>query len=287
MKKLIVNEEQIKNRIFTIRGKQVMLDSDLALLYEVSTSRLNEQVKRNIERFPEDFMFKLTNKEWENLKSQNATSSWGGRRKLPNVFTEQGISTLSGVLHSKTAIQVNIAIMRAFVGMRKFLMANANLFQRLDRLEFKQLETDNKVEKIINALENKTLKPKQGIFFDGQIFDAYKFTTGLIKDAKKSITLIDKYVDETVLTLFSKNQKVSVKIYTKNINKQLKLDLDRYNTQYNPIEIMRFNKAHDRFLIIDNKEVYHFGASLKDLGKKWFAFSKFDMSAIEMLKKLE
>ncbi len=234
-----------------------------------------------------DFPKRLTNNEWENLKSQNATSSWGGRRKLPNVFTEQGISTLSGVLHSKTAIQVNIAVMRAFVGMRKFLMANANLFQRLDRLEFKQLETDNKVEKIINALENETLKSKQGIFFDGQIFDAYKFTAGLIKEAKKSIILIDNYVDETILTLFSKNQKINVTIYTKGMNKQMKLDLDKYNAQYKPIEIKRFNKAHDRFLIIDNKEIYHFGASLKDLGKKWFAFSKFDMEAIEILRKLE
>ena len=287
MNKIILNEEHIKNRIFTIRGKQVMLDSDLAKLYEVSTSRINEQVKRNIERFPNDFMFRLTNKEWENLKSQYATSSWGGRRKLPNAFTEQGISTLSGVLHSKIAIQVNIAIMRAFVGMRKFLMANANLFQRLDRLEFKQIETDNKVEKIINALEDDTLKPKQGIFYDGQIFDAYKFVTELIKKAKKSIILIDNYVDETILTLFSKNQKINVTIYTKNISRQLKLDLDRYNAQYKPIEIKAFNKAHDRFLIIDNKEIYHFGASLKDLGKKWFAFSKFDMESIGILGKLE
>jgi len=287
MNKIILNEEHIKNRIFTIRGKQVMLDSDLAKLYEVSTSRINEQVKRNIERFPNDFMFRLTNKEWENLKSQYATSSWGGRRKLPNVFTEQGISTLSGVLHSKIAIQVNITIMRAFVGMRKFLMANANLFQRLDRLEFKQIETDNKVEKIINALEDESLKPKQGIFYDGQVFDAYKFVTELIKKAKKSIILIDNYVDETILTLFSKNQKINVTIHTKNISRQLKLDLDRYNAQYKPIEIKKFNKAHDRFLIIDNKEIYHFGASLKDLGKKWFAFSKFDMEAIEILRNLE
>ena len=287
MNKIIISEEQITNRIYTIRGKQVMLDSDLAKLYEVSTSRLNEQVKRNIERFPEDFMFKLTDKEWEILKSQNATSSWGGRRKLPNVFTEQGISTLSGVLHSKTAIQVNIAIMRAFVGMRKFLMANANLFQRLDRLEYKQLETDHKVEKIINALENETIKPKQGIFYDGQIFDAYKFVTTLIKGANKSIVLIDNYIDETVLTLFSKNQKVEITIYTKNINKQLKLDLEKYNAQYKPIKIKTFRKAHDRFLIIDDKDIYHIGASLKDLGKKWFAFSKFDKDAIELLSKLK
>jgi hypothetical protein len=280
---LILNEQQIQNRIFTIRGKQVMLDSDLAELYEVSTSRLNEQVKRNIERFPDDFMFKLTQQEWNNLKSQFATSSWGGRRKLPNVFTEQGISTLSGVLHSSTAIRVNIAIMRAFVSMRKFLMENASLFQRLNRLEMKQLETDDKVEKIITALETNTLHPKQGIFYDGQIFDAYKFVSDLIKSAKKSIVLIDNYVDDSVLTLFSKNQKIKVIIYTKNFNKQLRLDLKKYNSQYRPIEIRQFDKSHDRFLIIDDRDVYHFGASLKDLGKKWFGFSRFDMEAIEVL----
>lgn len=284
---LIISEEHIKNVIYNIRGKQVMLDSDLAKLYEVSTSRLNEQVKRNIERFPEDFMFRLTEKEWKNLKSQNATSSWGGRRKLPNVFTEQGISTLSGVLNSKTAIRVNIAIMRAFVGMRKFLIANANLFQRIERIELKQLETDNKIGQIINALEDKSLKPKQGIFFEGQIFDAYKFVSKLIKSASKSIILLDNYVDETVLTLFSKNQKVDVTIYTKNLTKQLKLDLSKYNAQYRAIEIKKFNKAHDRFLIIDNKEIYHLGASLKDLGKKWFAFSKFDAEAIDLLGKIK
>jgi transposase-like protein len=280
---LIVSEEHIKNAIYNIRGKQVMLDSDLAKLYEVSTSRLNEQVKRNIERFPEDFMFRLTEDEWANLKSQNAISSWGGRRKLPNVFTEQGISTLSGVLNSKTAIRVNIAIMRAFVGMRKFLIANASIFQRIEKIELKQLETDDKIGQIINALEDKSMKPKQGIFFDGQIFDAYKFVSKLIKSATKSIILIDNYVDETVLTLFSKNQKVDVTIYTKNLTNQLKLDLSQYNAQYREIKIKKFNKAHDRFLIIDKNEIYHFGASLKDLGKKWFAFSKFDAESISLL----
>jgi len=284
---LIVSEEHIKNAIYNIRDKQVMLDSDLAKLYEVSTSRLNEQVKRNIERFPEDFMFRLTEDEWANLKSQNATSSWGGRRKPPNVFTEQGISTLSGVLNSKTAIRVNIAIMRAFVGMRKFLIANANIFQRIEKIELKQLETDDKIGQIINALEDKSMKPKQGVFFDGQIFDAYKFVSKLIKSATKSIILIDNYVDETVLTLFSKNQKVDVTIYTKNLTNQLKLDLSKYNAQYREIKIKKFNKAHDRFLIIDKNEIYHFGASLKDLGKKWFAFSKFNAEAISLLGKLK
>ncbi len=175
MSDLIRNKEKIQKIIYNIRGQQVMLDSDLAKLYEVPTSRLNEQVKRNIERFPEDFMFRLSKKEWENLKSQNATSSWGGRRKLPFVFTEQGVSSLSGVLKSKIAVKVNISIMRAFVGMRKFISKNAAIFQRLDNVELKQLETDHKINEILNALEDNSLKPKQGIFFDGQIFDAYLF----------------------------------------------------------------------------------------------------------------
>ena len=229
----------------------------------------------------------MTEKEWDNLKSQNATSSWGGRRKLPNVFTEQGISTLSGVLNSKTAIRVNIAIMRAFVGMRKFLIANANIFQRIERIELKQLETDNRIGQIINALEDKSLRPKQGIFYDGQIFDAYKFVAKVIKSATKSIILFDNYIDETVLTLFSKNKRVDVTIYTKNLTKQLKLDLLKYNTQYRAIEIKKFNNAHDRFLIIDKKEIYHLGASLKDLGKKWFAFSKFDVEVIDLLGRIK
>ena len=171
--------------------------------------------------------------------------------------------------------------------MKKFISNNAAIFQRLENVEIKQIATDEKIDKIFKALENSNLKPKKGIFYEGQIFDAYIFVTELIKGAEKSIVLIDNYVDETVLTLFSKNQSVNVKIYTKNISKRLKLDLDKYNAQYKSIEIKRFNQAHDRFLIIDNKEIYHIGASLKDLGKKWFAFSKFDTNAIEMLGRLE
>jgi transposase-like protein len=171
--------------------------------------------------------------------------------------------------------------------MKKFISNNAAIFQRLENVEMKQIVTDEKIDRIFEALENNSFKPKQGIFYDGQIFDAYKFVTELIKGAEKSIILIDNYVDETILTLFSKNQKINVTIYTKNISRQLKLDLDRYNAQYKSIEIKKFNKSHDRFLIIDNKEIYHFGASLKDLGKKWFAFSKFDMEAVGILGKLE
>lgn len=302
-KKQIITINNIQNRIFTIRGKQVMLDSDLSKLYDVSTGRLNEQVKRNIERFPEDFMFRLTEKEWANLitqnaisnetslRSQNATLNKGRgkhRKYHPFVFTEQGVSSLSGVLKSETAVKVNIAIMRAFVGMKRFLMENATVFQRLDNVELKQLETDKKINIIINALEDKSIKPKQGIFYDGQIFDAYIFIADLIKSAKKSILLIDNYIDESVLQLFTKRDKnVTVNIYTKNITQALKQDLKKYNSQYSKIKIETFTKAHDRFLIIDDRELYHFGASLKDLGKKWFAFSKMKINALDLVTKIK
>ncbi len=284
----LMNIENIRNMIFSFRGLQVMIDKDLAELYGVPTKRLNEQVKRNLNRFPETFRFQLSDKEkielvancdrFEKLKHSSVN---------PYAFTEQGVAMLSAVLHSQTAVEISVKIMEAFVEMRKLILNNASIFQRLDNIEQKQLEGDKKFEILFKALENQTLKPKQGIFYDGQIFDAYKFVTSLIKQAEKSVILIDNYVDETILTLFSKNQKINVTIFTKNINKQLKLDLNKYNSQYKPIEIKRFEKSHDRFMIIDNKDVYHFGASLKDLGKKWFAFSKFDIEAIEILKKLE
>lgn len=277
----------VKSKILTIRGVQVILDSDIANLYNVPVKALNQAVKRNSERFPENFMFQLTEKEADILRSQIVTSSleWGGRRYLPYAFTEQGVSMLSGILKSKTAVQVSINIMNAFVAMRKFISQNASVFQRLDRVELKQLEHDEKFEKVFKALE--THEKKQGIFFDGQVFDAYTFVCDLVKNAKKEIVLIDNYIDESVLTLFSKRKKhVKICIYTKKISKQLKLDVDKFNEQHEAITVKEFNNAHDRFLIIDSKEVYHFGASLKDLGKKWFAFSKFEKEAIEMLSKL-
>ncbi|MEE9429973.1 MAG: hypothetical protein V3V16_02965 [Melioribacteraceae bacterium] len=203
------------------------------------------------------------------------------------MFLLNKVFLLSAVLRSDTAIEISIRVINAFVGMRRFLIENAAVFQKFNYIEQKLLKYDNNFEKIFNAIESKQLKPKQGIFFNGQIFDAYLFISDLIKSANKSITLIDNYVDETVLTLFSKNQKAKVTIYSKNITKQIKLDLEKYNSQYNPIEIKKFNSSHDRFLIIDKKQVYHFGASLKDVGKKWFAFSKFDMEAIAILEKLD
>ncbi|HAJ28429.1 MAG TPA: DNA-binding protein, partial [Syntrophus sp. (in: bacteria)] len=276
--KLIQNGE-IHNRIYTLRNVQVILDKDLAQFYDVKPIRLREQVKRNIQRFPSDFMFQLTEEEVDLMVSQNAIPSkqhLGG--SLPLVFTEQGVAAISAVLTSERAIAVNIQIMRAFVAMRKFITTNAQVFQRLNVVERKQLEhkleSDEKFNRIFNALEEKEIIPKQGIFFDGQIFDAYQFVSDLIRTAHKSIIIIDNYIDDTVLTHLTKRRKnVTVTILTKAITKQMGLDVEKYNLQYQPVEIKEFNNSHDRFLIIDDKAVYHFGASLKDLGKKWFAFS--------------
>jgi len=298
----IVDSNSIQNRIFTIRGLQVMVDSDLAELYGVENKRLNEQVKRNIERFPEQFRFQLTQEELENLKSQIATTSntslrsqiatletgRGKHRKyLPYVFTEQGVSMLSAVLRSETAIKVSIQIMDAFVGMRKFIANNAAIFHRLDSIEQKQCLTDTKLDKVFEAIEAKDIKPEQGIFFDGQVFDAYVFVADLIKRAKSSIVLIDNYVDETTLMLLAKRKKgCSATVYTHKQSEQLKQDLQKHNEQYPPIEIKTFKQSHDRFLILDSNTIYHIGASLKDVGKKWFAFSKMDKSVLAMLEKL-
>lgn len=284
----------IQPMIKVIRGQQVMLDSDLSALYGVETRRLNEQVKRNIERFPDDFMFQLRKEELDNLMSQKATSSWGGTRKLPYAFTEQGIAMLSSVLKSQTAVEVNIRIMRAFITMRRFIATNAQLFQRLETIEYHQLEmkqhqevTDRRIDEVFKRLDT-DIPPMQGIFYDGQVFDAYRFVSDLIRKAKQSIVLIDNYVDDTVLTLLDKRSEgVSATIYTQRVSSQFQLDVDRHNSQYPLIEIKRFNKAHDRFLLIDN-EVYHIGASIKDLGKKWFGFTLMrDITATELIKKIK
>ena len=285
-------ENNVESLIRVIRGQQVMLDRDLAELYGVETRRLNEQVKRNIERFPEDFMFQLTKEEFENWKSQFATSNSivMGARKRPYAFTEQGVAMLSGVLKSSTAVEANIRIMRAFVSMRHFMVNNAAIFQRLETIEFNQLESnkvqakilahqevqDHRIDEIFRRLDEGMYKPKQGIFFDNQIYDAYSFVSELVKSAKQRIILIDNYVDETVLTLLDKRgENVSATIYTQQVSRQFRLDVDRHNSQYLPIEVDVFRRSHDRFLCIDDT-VYHVGASIKDLGKKWFAFSKME-----------
>ncbi|MBI5389565.1 ORF6N domain-containing protein [Candidatus Woesearchaeota archaeon] len=290
---LLINKIDIRSKILTIRGVQVMLDSDLAVLYDVETKALNQAVKRNNKRFPHDFMFKLKREEKVHLVTKcDHLKHLKYSYHMPYVFTEQGVASLSGILSSKKAIEVNIQIMRAFVSMRKFLMKNTEVFSRFDAVEREQLKfqvkTDTNFEKIFAAIENKTLEKKQGIFFDGQIFDAYAFVSEIIRTAKRSIVLIDNYIDDSVLILLNKrNKDVQVIIFTKNISKQLSLDLAKYNAQYAPLEIREFKQSHDRFLIIDNVVVYHFGASLKDLGKKWFAFSKFYKEAFTLLDKLK
>ncbi|MEA2013469.1 MAG: ORF6N domain-containing protein [Verrucomicrobiota bacterium] len=285
-------DNNLRSKIQSIRDLQVMLDYDLAELYGVETRRLREQIKRNPKRFPKDFMFRLTNDEIDFMVSQNATPSkqqLGGSK--PYVFTEQGIASLSSVLTSDKAIEVNIKIMRAFVAMRKVMQHHDLIFQKLDNIEQKylkfRLDSDIKFEKIFDAIEVKDIKPKQGIFYDGQVFDAYVFISDLIKQAQKSIVLIDNYIDDTVLTLFLKrNKNCKLTIYTQRISKQLRLDLDKHNRQYTNVDVKIFKSSHDRFLIIDKRKFYHIGASLKDLGKKWFAFFKFEKETFSVLKKL-
>ena len=287
--KKLMKLEEIRKKIYTIRGVQVMLDKDLAVFYEVKPIRLREQVKRNLERFPPDFMFQLIDDEVEVMLSQNAIPSrkhLGG--SLPYVFSEQGVAAISSVLTSKRAIQVSIMIMRAFVAMRHFLKENAHIFKRFSVLEIKQIETDKKMEKILDVMGSKEIQPKQGIFFNGQIFDAYKFVSDIFRKAKKSIIIIDNYIDDTVLIhLTKKKKRVKVSIYTDNISEQLKLDIKKFNKQYPIMKVKELKKFHDRFIIVDENTVYHFGASLKDLGKKCFAFSKMDINTIEILKKLK
>ena len=280
---------EIQRHILLLRGKQVLLDFQLAAMYGVETKVLNQAVKRNITRFPDNFMFQLSKEEFEKWKSQTVTSKSiiMGARKCPYAFTESGIAMLSSVLRTPTAIEVNIRIMRAFVSMRQFLANNAQVFQRLANIECHQIETDKRIDEVFKRLDA-NVPPQQGIFYDGQVFDAYCFVSDLIRKANKAIVLIDNYVDDTVLTLFDKRKKgVEAKIYTQRISQQFQLDIDRHNAQYPAVMVEHFNKAHDRFLLIDD-EVYHIGASIKDLGKKWFAFTLMqDIAVEELINKIQ
>ena len=281
----VVVTTPVESRIMSIRGNQIMIDRDLAELYGVETKRLNEAVKRNIERFPERFRFQLTKEEMAELVANcDRFNSLKHSTVRSYVFTEQGVAMLSTVLRSETAIRVSIRIMDAFVAMRRFMVTNAEVFQRLSTMEYHQLEmqqhqqeTDKRIDEVFRRLDEGNAKPKQGVFYNGQIYDAYTFVSDLIKSAKKRIVLIDNYVDETVLTLLDKRENdVSAVIYTQQINRQFKLDIDRHNAQYAPIDVETFRLSHDRFLCIDD-DVYHIGASIKDLGKKWFGFSKMEI----------
>lgn len=298
----------IENKIFNLREQPVMIDRDLAEMYQVETKVLNQAVKRNIERFPQEFRFQLTQIEMEDLQSQNVTansrsqivtssnlksqsvtsSSHGGRRTLPYAFTEQGVAMLSAVLRSETAVKVSIAIMNAFVQMRKTIGHHLSLLQLSQDFKQHKIETDSKFEQVFKALEAPEIEHKQGIFFNGQTYDAYDFVNTLIKKAKKQIILIDNYIDDTVITqLTKKKTQVEVVLLSKNISKKLQLDIDKANTQYPTFKAITFAQSHDRFLIIDHEEIYHIGASLKDLGKKWFAFSKLESTSVTILNQIK
>ena len=257
-----LEQKAVENRILNIRGVQVIVDRDLAGLYGVETKRLNQQANRNSERFPISFRFQLSAEETKELVANcNRFKIMKHSSSLPYVYTEQGVAMLASVLHTPLAVQISIRIIEAFVAMRHYLLANAQIFQRLDQMEYKQQETDHKIEQIFDKLEENTVVPKQHIFFDGQIFDAYKFVSSLIEKATKVIILIDNYIDVSVLTMLDKRgPRVKAMIYTKKIDSHLQLDITKHNSQYPKIDVIEFNKAHDRFLIIDEK-VYHVGAS--------------------------
>lgn len=296
-----VSHYDIKSMIYVIRNKQVMLDSDLAMLYQVETRVFNQAVKRNIARFPDSFRFQISKDEYEALRSQIVTSKEedakgnkkGGRRYLPYVFTEQGIAMLSAVLRSDVAIQVSINIMNAFVEMGRFIANNALLFERISNIELKQLEyqkqTDEKLEQIFEYISGHE-EAGQKVFFDGQIYDAFSLIVSLIQKAEKEITLIDGYVDVGTLDLLSKKKEnVSVTIYTQKRTRLTKKDVENFNAQYPALEVKYTKVFHDRFLILDRDTAYHVGASLKDAGKKCFGINLIQDAGIirDILQRLE
>jgi len=295
---ILTPQIKIEDKILVIRGQHVMIDRDLAELYGVGTKVLNQAVKRNIERFPERFMFQLNEQEFEFLRSQIVTSkieTRGGRQYLPYVFTEHGIAMLASVLKSETAVQISIKIIDAFVALRHFLQNNSQLFQRLEIIEKRQtnsefhlLEHGKKIDELFDKMDRYKIEYRQGIFFKGQIFDAYAKFESFIAEAEKEIVLIDNYVDLSVLERLAKKQKdVKVTIYTRSKTEISALDIQKFNEQYPSVTLKYTENIHDRFLIIDNKILYHIGASLKDLAKKCFGFEIMDSSWItEILRNL-
>lgn len=293
-----VVQPAVEKLIYVIRNKQVMVDSDLAMLYQVETGALNRAVKRNIKRFPEDFRFQLTVEEYENLKCQSGISSlnengYGGRRTIPYVFTEQGISMLASVLHSDVAVNMSIGIMRAFVEMRRFIASNALLFERISSVELKQLEyqkrTDEKLDQIFEYISDHE-EVCQKVFFDGQIYDAFSLIVSLIQKAEKEITLIDGYVDVGTLNMLSKKKEnVSVTIYTHERTRLSQKDVENFNAQYPALAVKYTRAFHDRFLILDRETAYHVGASLKDAGKKCFGINLIQDEGIirDIMQRLE
>ncbi|MBQ9635939.1 MAG: ORF6N domain-containing protein [Acidaminococcaceae bacterium] len=293
-----LDASDIKRRIFTIRGKQVMLDSDLAELYGYEVKKLNQQVKRNMDRFPEDFMFQLQKEEIpDSSKSQIVTLNESGNKrgsnvkKLPYAFTEQGIYMLSTVLRGELAVKQSIFIMRAFREMRHFIANNAALFDRISSVELRQLEyqkqIDKKFDQIFEYIGEHT-ETNQKLFFNGQIYDAFSLLIELIQKAEQEIILIDGYVDVSTLNILAKKQSgVTVTIYTCTKTKLTAQDVAAFNAQYQTLEVKHTNIFHDRFLILDDKTVYHIGASLKDAGKKCFGITLMKDAGQELMKKLE
>lgn len=286
---IIYNDNEIQNRILTIKNQQVMIDRDLAEFYGVETKVLNQAVKRNIERFPSNFMFQLSDDEKNELVTNcDRFKTLKHSSSLPYAFTEQGVAMLSAVLKSDAAVRTSIMIMNAFVSMRHFLQSNERIFVELDSIkkhllesDLHQKESDKRIDELFTMMDKYKIEEKQGIFFQGQIFDAYAKFESFIQSAKKEIVLIDGYVDLTVLERLSKKQKgVNVQLYTDSKTKITNLDVQKFNAQYPALTLDFTSKMHDRFLIIDNKVLYHIGASLKDLGKKCFAFEILDSSLI-------
>ena len=285
----VYGSDEIKERILTVRNQQVMIDRDLAELYGVETKRLNEQVKRNIERFPANFMFQLNENEKEELVAIcDRFAVLKHSSYNPYAFTEQGVAMLSAVLKSETAVKTSIMIMDAFVSMRHFLLSNERIFVELDFLKkhfietaIHQKESDKKIDELFTLMDKYRIEEKQGIFFQGQIFDAYAKFESFIQAAKNEIILIDAYIDLTVLEQFAKKKSgVTVKIYTDEKTRITNLDIQKFNSQYPALTLHFTSAMHDRFLIIDGSVLYHIGASLKDLGKKCFAFEILDSSLI-------
>ena len=283
-----ISNEEIKNLIYTIRGKQVMLDSDVAKLFNYATKDLNRNVRNNIERFPEYYCFRLTEDEYKTLRCKNFTLNKNGRgehrKYLPYVFTEYGITMLAGLLKSEVAVNISIKIVNTFIEMRKFLNSNGQVFERLTNVEYKLLEYDKKFDKVFNQLQQEE-NIKQKIFFEGQIYDAYSLIIDIIKKANKKITIIDNYIDDSILKMLTKkNKNVEVIIMTSDKSNIENIDVKKFNKEYPILKVAKTDKFHDRFIIIDNKELYHCGASIKDLGKKCFAINKIeDVSIIDKI----
>ena len=283
----------IENKILMIRGQQVMLDRNFEELYGVETKRLNEQVKRNIERFPEDFMFSLNKTEKDEVVANcDHLQILKFSPTLPLAFTEQGVAMLSSVLKSQKAVEVNIQIMRAFVSMRHFLHNNAQIFTEINTIKSQllevnihQKESDRRINELFDRMDKYAIDDTQGIFFQGQIFDAYAKFESFLQSATKEIVLIDNYVDLSVLQRLAKKQQgVNVTIFTKANTPLSAQDIQTFNAQYPTLTVRHTTTMHDRFLIIDNTALYHIGASLKDLGKKCFAFEILDSSLIAAVK---